>query len=74
LVDGLAADAELSGQGGFRFTSPSAGSQPVNLIGGEGFAAAAVCPALFGECDPFSLPLFDQCAFDYLDNLPSSTG
>ena len=32
LVDGLAADAELSGQGGFSFTSPSAGSQPVNLI------------------------------------------
>ena len=37
----------------FRFTSPSAGSQPVNLIGGEGFAAArGMGPALFGECDP----------------------
>ena len=41
-----------SGQGGFRFTSPSAGSQPVNLIGGEGFAAAAVCPALYPTRQP----------------------
>ena len=52
LVEGLAADAELSGQGGFRFTSPSVGSQLVNLIGGEGFAAAAVCPALYPTRQP----------------------
>lgn len=56
LVDGFAADTELSGQHCFGFAGGGPLGQPVELVGVEGLLAAPVGTSLFGQSDAFSLP------------------
>ena len=73
LVDGLAADAELTGQCCLRGTVAGPLMQFGHLLLAEGLPAAAVRAALLGQLDPFALPFADQGTFDYVDNAGSAS-
>jgi hypothetical protein len=60
LVDGLAADAELTGQCCLRGTVAGPLVQFGHLLLAEGPPAAAVGAAFLGQLDPFALPFADS--------------
>src|SRR5450759_5423173 len=64
LVDGLAADADLTGQCCLRGTRAGPLMQFGHLLLAEGPSTAAVCAVLLGQLDPFALPFADQGTFE----------